>query len=363
MLDDSFFDDPGRLADADKRGLLRSAALAGAQVRSAAEVAADAGLDSVLDGRPRALVLLARPGVGPAVCRLLAALLGQGCPVPVIVAESAPAWLGALDVVFAYTDDVADAELAESVAMAARRGATVVLAVPPDGPVAAAAAGRATLLSARIPVPAALSFAHAFTSGLCVLATLGLLRADIDTLADELDREAERAHPAQEPLVNPAKSLALRLADRTALLWGVDAVSTAAAEHGAFALGYHAGMPCVVSGLPQAGTEHALYRAAVALGSEANLFADPDEDVGAALRVFLVSARHDGNSGAREHVAVQALPGADVVTPGESVREDPVLRSALLAVRFDLASVYLGLAAGTLNGPGFQALETIQPVR
>lgn len=356
MLDDSFFDDPGRLVDADERGLLRFAALGGAQARSAAEVADEAGLDGALDGRPRALVFVARPGVGAAVCRLLAALLGQSCPVPVIVAESAPAWVGALDVVFAYTDDVGDAELAESVSLATRRGATVVLAAPPDGPVAAAAAGRAKLLSARIPVPPALSFAYAFTSGLSVLAALGLLRVEIDTLADELDREAERAHPEQEPLINPAKSLALRLADHTALLWGVDPVSTAAAEHGAFALGYHAGMPCVARGFPQAVAEHALYRAAVALGSAENLFADPDEQVSALLRVFLVSARYDAPTGVREQAAVQALPAADLVTPGESVRDDPVLRSALLAVRFDLASVYLGLATGTLNGPGWQAL-------
>jgi hypothetical protein len=356
-LDDSVFDDPDRLVDADHRGLLRSAALAGAQVRSTAELAAESGLTDRLDSRPRALVLVGRPGVGAGVCRLLAALLGPQCPVPVVVAESAPAWVGALDVVFAYTDDVGDAELAESASIATQRGATVVLAAPPDGPVAAAAAGRALLLSARIPVPPALSFAHAFTVGVSVLAGLGLLRVDIDLLADELDRESEHAHPSQEPLVNPAKSLALRLADHTALLWGVDSMSTAAAEHGAFALGYHAAMPCAALSFSQAAAEHGLYRSAVALGSADSLFADPEDEPGERLRVFLVSARHDTPAHTRERAAAQALPAADLVTPGESVREDPVVRSALLASRFDLASVYLGLAAGTLNGPGgWQAL-------
>lgn len=113
MLDDSLFDDPARLADVDTGGLLRSAAMAGAQVRSAAEVAAETGLDDLSDGRPRAVVLLARPGVSPGVCRLLAALAGQSCPVPVVVAETAPTWVGALDVVFAATDDAGDPVLAE----------------------------------------------------------------------------------------------------------------------------------------------------------------------------------------------------------------------------------------------------------
>jgi hypothetical protein len=356
VLDDSLFDDPDRLADADVRGLLRLAALAGAQVRSAAETAAETGLDDLRDGRPRALVLLARPGVGSAVCRLLSALLGSSCPVPVVIAESAPAWIGPLDVVFAHTDDVGDSTLAESVSMATSRGATVVLAAPPDGPVAAAAAGRAKLLSPKIPVPPGLSFAHAFTVGVTVLVAMGLLRADIEMLADELDREAERAHPIHEPLMNPSKSLALRLADRTPLLWGMDQVSTAAAAHGAFALGCHAGVPCEVLGYSQAVTEHALYRVAASLGSEADIFADPEDNPGGLLRVFLISARYDAYAEAAERAAVRSLPGADLVTPGESVRDDAVLRSALLAARFDFASVYLGLAAGTLNGPGWQAL-------
>ncbi|MCI2422172.1 hypothetical protein MOQ72_32550 [Saccharopolyspora sp. K220] len=356
MLDDSLFDDAARLADVDAGGLLRLAALSGAQVRAAMETASEVGLDDLADGRPRALVLVARPGVGPAVCRLLAALLGPRCPVPVVVAESIPAWIGALDVVFAHTDDVGDAVLAESISVACRRNATVVLAVPSDGPVAAAGAGRAKLLSPRVPVPPALSFAHVFAAGISTIAALGLLTFDAEQLADELDREAERAHPSHESLINPAKSLALRLADRTPLLWGIDPVSTAVAAHGAFALGSHAGVPSYVADYPQAATERALHRAAAAVGSEADLFADPEDNPGALLRVFLVSARHDAQGEVFERAATRDLPSADLVTPGESVRADAVLRSAALATRFDLAAVYLGLAAGTLNGPGWPAL-------
>lgn len=356
MLDDSLFDDPGRLADIDTRGLLRSAALAGAQVRATTEAATELGLGDLADSRPRALVLLTRPGVSPAVCRLLAALLGQSCPVPVVVTDSAPTWVGPLDVVFGHTDDVGDAVLAESVERAARRGASVVLAAPEDGPVAAAAAGRAKLLAPKVPVPRELSFAHVFTVGLSMLNALGLLSADVETLADELDRESERAHPGHELMMNPAKSLAMRLADRAPLLWGLDAASTAVAEHGAFALGAHAGVPCAVDRYAQAESARVLHRLATSLGSEADLFADPEDNVGAQPRVFLISARYDAHAEASERAAVAALPAADLVTPGESVGDDAVVRSALLAVRFDLAAVYLGLASGTLSGPGWQAV-------
>ncbi|MBK0870819.1 MULTISPECIES: hypothetical protein [unclassified Saccharopolyspora] len=352
MLDDSLFDDPDRIAAADARGLLRSAALAGAQVRATAE--AVAGLDDIADERPRSLVLAARPGVGPAVCELLAALTGPSCPVPVFVGERVPAWVGPLDVVFAHTADPGDPVLAESVATAARRGTSVVLAAPEEGPVAASGAGRAKVVAPRIPVPDELTFAHVLTVGLAVLDALGLVRCDTDALADELDQEAERASPRHEPLTNPAKSLALRLAEHAPLLWGLDPVSTAVARHGGYALGAHAGMACDAVGYQQAVARPALYRQAAEAGSD--VFADPDEVSAAAHRIFLVSARYDAHAEAAERAAVQALPSADLISPGEAVRDDAVLRSALLAARFDLAAVYLGLATGTLGGPGRQAL-------
>ena len=356
MLDDSLFDDPARLVDTDAGGMLRSAAMAGAQVRSVGETVAEAGLEQLAGSRPRAVVLIARPGVGRAVSGLLATVLGADCPVPVVVTDTAPTWVGPLDVVFGHTSDGYDPVLAEAVARATRRGASVVLAAPADGPVAAAAAGRATVLPPKIPVPPELQFTHVYAAGLHVLAALGLRDTDMGELADELDHEAERAHPDHEPLINPATSLALRLADRTPLLWGVDEVSEAVARHGAFALACHAGVPSDVTSFAQATTRPALHQAAASTGSATDIFADPEDSPGGLLRVFLVSTRHDGRSDAAEREAVSALPAADVVTPGESVRDDAVLRGGLLAARFDLASVYLGLASGTLGGPGWQAL-------
>lgn len=355
-MDDSIFDDQARLFERDTGGMLRFAALAGAQVRSVSDAAAEAGLGEPAEDKPRALVLLSRPGVGAGAIRVLAALLGPTCPVPVVLSEVVPTWVGPLDVVFAYSDEGGDAALAESLEMAGRRGAGIVLAAPADGPVAAAVAGRAKLLPPRVPVPTPLGFGHVFAAGLCALAALGLLRVDTDTLADALDDQAARSHPRNETAENPAKNLALRLADRVPLLWGVDELSTAVASHGAFALGANAGVACDVAGHRQAAGRHALYRAAAATGSEADLFADPHEESGSRFRVVLLSARADERSLSAERAAVAGLPGADLLTPPDSIDQDPVLRSALLAASFDMAAVYLGLASGVLDGPGWPVL-------
>ena len=97
--------------------------------------------------------------------------------------------------------------------------------------------------------------------------------ARLEALADALDAEAERCQPAHEPFVNPAKALALRLAERTPLLWGVDPAAAAVARHGALALATHAGVVAHADGLAQAGTLAGL-RVAVDLSD----LLGPDED-------------------------------------------------------------------------------------
>lgn len=353
MLDDSLLDDPARLTDHDTAGLLRAGASAGAQVRATAEAATEAGLADLLDVRPRALVLVTRPGVGPEVARLLAALLGPSCPVPLVVADAVPSWVGALDVVLAHTEDAGDDVLAESVDRASRRGARVVLTAPEEGPVAAAAAGQAVLLPPRVPLPPGFSFPRAFTAGLLVVHGLGLLRTDIGVLADELDVEAERDHPVHESFVNPAKSIALRLAERTPLLWGLDPVAVAVAGRAAGALAGFAGVVCDVASYSQAMTRPGLHRAVLRQASSgADIFADPEDQqkAGAGLRVQLLAVRQGPEVQVAKRAVADALPGADLMEPADEVSGGEAVCAAMLALRFELAALYLGLAAGTLGG-------------
>ena len=360
MVDEDRLDDAERLVAVDVSGLLRSAASAGAQVRSVAAAAAEAGLDRLTGERPRALVLITRPGAAAAAAPLLAALLGPGCPLPVVATESVPSWLGALDVVLAHTTDPGDRELATGVDRAVRRGAHVVLTAPGDGPVAAAAAGRSVLLTPRIDVPPALVLPRALAAGLLLCDALGLLRVDLEALAGELDREAERAHPTQESFVNPAKSLALRMAGRTPLLWGTDPVATAVATHAAGALAAHTGVVAHAAGWREAAALPALRTAAARSSAEGDVFRDPflDAPGPAEVRAMLLGVLLDPAAVDGRRAATEALPGADVVSADEELvvrPEDPAAAScaaAVLALRLDFAALYLGLGSGALGGGG-----------
>lgn len=361
--DGDLLDDPRLLEATDTGGLLRAAATAGAQVRSMASAAEEAGLGRLAGQRPRALVLLTRPGAAPAAAPLLLALLGPSCPVPVVTARSVPLWVGALDIVLANTTDPGDRELAEGIDRAARRGAQVVLTAPADGPVAAAAAGRSVLLVPRIEVPAGLALPRTLAAGLLLLDALELLPTDSEVLAGELDREAERDHIAHESLVNPAKSLALRLTARIPLLWGTDPVATAVAGHSAGALAAHAGVVAHAAGFHEAATLPVLRRLATRALGEADVFHDPFEEPSPssgmpAVRPVLLGVSADPRNEPERAAALDALPGADVVTVDEElmVRQgDPgaaTCAAAVLALRFDFAALYLGLSRGVWGGPG-----------
>jgi hypothetical protein len=364
MLDEELLDDPERLQAGQSGQLLRAAALSGAQVRATLQAATEARLTEALQGaRPRALVLLSRPGAGSSAATILRALLGAGCPVPVVTADSTPPWIGPLDVLVGYTADQNDRPLAGSVDLATRRGAHVVLTAPADGPVAAAAAGRALLLTPRVTPPPTLALPTALTAGLLITSALGLLATDLDGLADELDREAERNHPLHESFVCPAKALALRLAGHGPLLLGLDPVATAVAKHAAATLGAHAGLLAVATGYRELLAQPALHQAAVYATAASTVFRDPfldtdtdgDGEASQALRVMLLAIRTDDAAGVARQAATGALATADVLVPGDEVSGDEPLLAALLASRFDMAALYLGLATGTLGGPGLTA--------
>lgn len=357
VLDDTLLADPGGLASRDTAGDLRAAATAGAQIRSAVFGASEAGVGSLAGFRPRALVLLRRPGVSAAAADLTGALLGPRCPVPVVVADEVPGWIGALDVVVGHSAQDTDAELAASVELAARRGAEVVMAAPDSGPVAAAGAGRIRLVPPRVAAPAGLGFAHAITTMLATVTALELVEPapepGLEALADAVDAEAERCQPNHEPFVNPAKALALRLAEHTPLLWGADPAAAAVARHGAVTLATQAGVVAHAADLAQAGTETGLARAVDTAERQHDVFRDPFDDPdagGLSPRLLLIGTGEQDPQAVSRHRLGREWPGADVVHPIEEVprgtRDAALLRSVLLAVRLDMAAIYLGLAQG-----------------
>ena len=359
VLDDTLLEDPVALATVDSAGFLRSAATAGAQLRSAAQAAEEAGIERALGGaRPRSLILLRRPGTSRSAANIVAALLGDNCPVPVVLTDTAPSWVGPLDVLVAHTADPGDRELADSVHRAVVRGCEVVLSAPMEGPIAAAGAGAARLLEPRVPVPPGLDLPRALAAGLVTVSALGLLSADLEVLATELDREMERDHLSHEPFVNPAKALALRLADHTPLLWGTDAVAREVAGHAASTLARHAGVVAHVAGVAEAASSIALQRLLVGAAAHSDVFHDPFDDPrpggsAAPPRVMLLSTEDGDPTAATLRLAGRTWPDADTVYPVEEVppgtREGVLRRAVLIAARFDLAAIYLGLASSVLG--------------
>jgi Bacterial phospho-glucose isomerase C-terminal SIS domain len=359
VLDDTLLGDARALAALDTRGVLRSAATAGAQVRSTAHAAQEAEVAALRGHRPRALVLVRRPGASVPAADMLAALLGPGCPVPVVLSDTVPSWIGPLDVVVAHTADASDAELAESVGRAVARGAEVVLSAPGDGPVASAGAGRVHLVEPRIPVPPGLDLPRALAVGLIAVAALELLPTPLhpalDPLADALDGEAERNAPANDAFMNPAKSLALRLAEHTPLLWGADALAASVAEHAAAALATHAGVVAYAADVGQAAQATALVKRLDADATR-DIFHDPfDDDPDARPlppRLVLIGTGEEDPAHVtlrrtgRDRSAADLLHPVDEVARGTS--HAALLRAGLLATRFDLAAVYLGLATRTI---------------
>jgi hypothetical protein len=361
MLDDSLLADPRALAALDTGGVLRAVATAGAQVRSAAQAALDAGVEDLRGHRHRALVLVRRPGAAVSAVAMLGAMLGPECPVPVVPADGAPSWIGPLDVLVAHSADGTDAALADAVGLAVRRGAEVVLAAPADGPVASAGAGRARLVEPRIPVPPGLDLPRALAVGLAAIAALDLLPAPLDPaldlLADQLDAEAERNQLGHEPFMNPAKTLALRLAERTPLLWGTDRLAAAVAAHGVAALATHAGVVAHGADIGQAALATALVRALDAdeRGRAAGVFHDPfvDADDGSGpaappARLVLLATDEDDPGRVTLRRTGRQWPAGDLLHPVEEVPRGTahaaLLRAALLASRLDAAAVYLGMA-------------------
>ncbi|MGW2262375.1 SIS domain-containing protein [Streptomyces sp. NPDC001780] len=146
MLDESLLDAPDALARADRRGLLRDAAEAGARVRTALRNTAEAGVGGLApEGRPRAVLIAGSGTAATAVADLLGALAGAAAPVvrlsPTGVAPAAgalrwalPGWAGPVDLLLIATADGSEPSLALLAEQAYRRGCTVVAVAPRTSP-------------------------------------------------------------------------------------------------------------------------------------------------------------------------------------------------------------------------------------
>lgn len=360
-------DTEGLLA-ADRDGLLRAASSAGAQARAIATAVDEGALDPLrADDRPRSVIWVAGRGTAESAGTMLAATLGGAASQPFVLAGEAPPWVGPLDVLIVAGGDPGDPALAAAAATGLRRGARVVVAAPYEGPLRDATAGGAAVLAPRLWVPDEFGLCRYLAAGLAVVHALDPRpTVDLGLLADELDAEALRNSAARELFTNPAKLLAARIAERQIALAGDGAATLALARHGSSVLLRVANQVTPATGLADA---LVALRAAASAGS-GDGFTDPDaalfhdeeidgplpqrlrvlavvlaaEQPGVAARtagldnVYLLAAEDvpDGPGGSAGYGVSPALGG-----PGS-----PEQQLAVLAVRLEMAAVYMRLVRG-----------------
>ena len=121
-------DDVDGLLAADRDGLLRAAAMAGAQVRATAAAVDEGALDSVrAGGPPRTLIWIADAGPARSAGAMLVGAFAATTGVPIVPAAAVPPWTGALDVVVVAGADAGDPVLVTAAATGAR-----VISVEPN---------------------------------------------------------------------------------------------------------------------------------------------------------------------------------------------------------------------------------------
>src|SRR6478609_3034722 len=275
-FDEARLDDEQALAGADVR--LRWLAESGARVRREAAESATA-LDLALErpessGRPRAVI-----AAGPH-SRLVRAVLEPSCPVPFVAwpAPALPGWAGSLDLVVVLAPDGADSGTASAVAEAVRRGCQLVVACPPTSMVAEHAAGR---WSTILPTTTRDQLATAVV----VLDFLNRVslgpQADAEQVAEALDAVAISCSPHRDLAVNPAKMLAIALADATPVLWGGSVLAARAARRVAESIRRASGRSALAGD-----AEHLL--PVLEATTARDVFDDPFADGGGELRSMLL---------------------------------------------------------------------------
>ena len=275
-FDESRLDDQTALGAADLR--LRTLAETGARVRREAGDAASAVAEAVQrsseQSRPRAVI-----AAGPD-SRLLRAVLEPWCPVPFVAwpGPALPGWAGSLDLVVVLCPEGSDSGSASAVAEAARRGCQAVVATRPGSLVAEHAAGRWTTV---LPTTTSDQLAAAVVM-LTYLDGVSLgPRTDAEQVARALDDVAIACSPNRDLAVNPAKMLAIALADSIPLVWGGSVLAARAARRVAESIRRASGRTALAGD-----AEHLL--PVIEAARQRDVFADPVDGGGVDRRPTLL---------------------------------------------------------------------------
>ncbi len=373
FLDETLIDDEESIAARDSSQTLRALATAGAQVREAITLSAEARIDRVAGGeRPRS-VLVASLGGSAVVADVLELLAEPGSPVPVSVRRNLPlpGWVGPLDLVVAVSLSGRAKGPVAVAAEAARRGASLLTVGAADSPLAdiCARARGVHIDVGRGRSSSRTSFWSLVTPVMLAANALGLLEAGEQVLydtADRLDLQAEACRPRSESFVNPAKILAITLADSIPMVLGDGPLNGVAAARAASMLERTARMPASYGELPDdasqiVATFDGPFTAGGGRGvgereSAPDIFADPFLDGPAQPRLGLLMLRDAPTTPVTQESADQeAFTDAVMQTASDAgvrvasvVAEPghPLVRLAGQIAQTDFAATYLAIGLG-----------------
>ncbi len=336
-FDDGLLDDEVALGRADVR--LRYLAESGSRVRREG-VASSEGVSEAVqrlsDSPPRA-VLAAGPD-----SRLLRAVLEPVCPVPFVAwpGPGLPGWAGSLDLAVVLAPDGRDHATAGAVAEAVRRGCQLVVAAPAGSLVAEHAQGRYVTL---LPTQTVDQLAVAVV----VLELLDRLhlgpRTDPGVVADALDEVALACGPHKDIAINPAKILAIGIADCDPVIWGGTVLSARAGRRIAESIRRATGRTALT-----ADAEHLI--PVLEAAAPADVFADPFADGGAQTRPALVVL----DDGSQDESVLETRDRLEETARRQGVRverigseaEGDVARYAAMLLTGTYAAAYLQLGQG-----------------
>ncbi|MBA3744823.1 SIS domain-containing protein [Sporichthya sp.] len=342
FFDDHLLGDETALAGADE--VLRNLAEAGSRVRHEVNASGDAMAALANTPRPRAVVAAGSDA------RLLRAVLEPWCPVPFVAwpGPGLPGWAGALDLVVVIAPGGHSPDAASAAAEAVRRGCVLLVSAPASSPLAESSASRSTVL---LPTQTDDVLAVAVVA-LQALHTLGLgPEVDAEEVAEKLVESALTCSPRKELGNNPAKDLAVELAETVPLVWGGSVLAARAARRVAEAMRQASGRTALAA---DAGHLLPVIRGAGA-GSGRDIFADPFDDGPAELRPMLI-VLDDGS----EDTTIRMTRSRLLAEAGENgVRHrvvtctegGPISRYAALLTTGQYAAVYLGLGLGRTSRP------------
>jgi glucose/mannose-6-phosphate isomerase len=354
-------DDPEALQLADRGGLLRALASAGALVRRAQETAGEFGVEALRGDVPPRAVLVASDAGAPYLSTLLAVLAGSNAPIVDWRQPVLPRWAGPADALIAVSTDGRHPRIAELVEQADRRGLAMAVAAPDASPVAVAA-GRHPLadLTHLSGLGNRAVWWGLATPALQAIDALGL--KDVGPLFSEiataLDEVAGANRPDSSALTGPAKLLATDLAEAVGVIAGAGAAATVAAQRVAAAVQLIGGSTAMAASLPDdVARVGALLEFAAA---DTDFFADRVSETAALPRLVLIGDDEPfdpdpgrwqslgGDAARRAGAALSELAAARGVGSSRiDVPQAPALvRFAAATAVGDFAAAYLALGRG-----------------